>query len=54
MLGVKNIRTPAEGKDADAIREALVRAITGNLNEAEKEADKRFEKARSRYFVEWK
>lgn len=54
MLGVKNIKIPATGKDANAIRMALARAITGHLNDSEKQAEKRLSRARSKYLVEWK
>ena len=54
MLGVKNIRKPAVGKEAIAIRMALKRAIAGRLSKSEKAAEKRFANARSKYAVEWK
>ena len=44
MLGIESPRKPITGQFAKELREALVRARTGNLNQSEKESVLRSEK----------
>ena len=54
MLGIESPRKPISGKFAKELREALVRACTGNLNQSEKESIRRSEKISRKYNAIWK
>ena len=54
MLGIESPRKPITGQFAKELREALVRARTGNLNQSEKESVLRSEKVSRRYNAVWK
>ncbi len=54
MLGIESPRKPISGKFAKELREALVRARTGNLNQSEKESIRRSEKISRKYNAIWK
>lgn len=54
MLGIESPRKPITGKFAKNLREALVRARTGNLNQSEKESVLRSEKVLRKYNAVWK
>jgi hypothetical protein len=54
MLGIESPRKPITGQFAKELREALVRARTGNLNQSEKESVLRSEKVSRKYNAVWK
>ena len=54
MLGIESPRRPITGQFAKELREALVRARTGNLNQSEKESVRRSEKVLRKYNAVWK
>ena len=54
MLGLESPHKPITGQFAKDIREALVRARTGNLNQSEKESIRRSEKISRKYNAIWK
>jgi len=54
MLGIESPRKPISGKFAKELREALIRARTGNLNQSEKESIRRSEKISRKYNAIWK
>lgn len=54
MLGIESPRKPISGKFAKELREALVRARTGNLNQSEKESIRRSERISRKYNAVWK
>jgi carotenoid cleavage dioxygenase-like enzyme len=54
MLGIESPRKPITGQFAKELREALVRARTGNLNQSEKESVLRSEKVLRKYNAVWK
>jgi len=54
MLGIESPRKPITGQFAKDIREALVRARTGNLNQSEKESIRRSQRASKKYNAVWK
>jgi len=54
MLGIESPRRPITGQFAKELRESLVRARTGNLNESEKESVRRSEKVLRKYNAVWK
>jgi hypothetical protein len=54
MLGIESPRKPITGQFAKEIREALVRARTGNLNQSEKESVLRSAEVSRKYNAVWK
>lgn len=54
MLGFDSPRTPIKGEFAKEIREALVRARTGKLNQSEKNSVARSEKVLKKFNAVWK
>ena len=54
MLGVYSPREPISPEFSRKIREALWRAITGNLTEDEKIARRKAREARKKVKIEWK
>ena len=54
MLGIESPRKPITGQFAKELRETLVRARTGNLNQSEKESVLRSEKVSRKYNAVWK
>ena len=54
MLGIESPRKPISGQFAKELREALVRARTGNLNQSEKESIRRSERISRKYNAVWK
>jgi hypothetical protein len=54
MLGIESPRKPITGEFAKELREALVRARTGNLNQSEKEGIRRSERVLKKYNAVWK
>lgn len=53
MLGVNSPREPITPEFSRKIREALWRATTGNLNQAEKDAIRRAREARKKWKIVW-
>lgn len=53
MLGFLSTRTPVKGKFVKEVRDALERALSGNLNEEEKENVSKDRVVRQRYHVVW-
>ena len=54
MLGKEFPHKPVTGQFAKELREALVRARTGNLNQSEIASVRRSEKMLSKYNAVWK
>ena len=54
MLGIESPRKPITGQFAKELREALVRARTGNLNQSEKNSILRSGKDCIKYNAVWK
>ena len=54
MLGIESPRKPITGQFAKELREALVRARTGNLNQSEKNSILRSGKDCKKYNAVWK
>lgn len=54
MLGIESPRKPITGQFAKELREALVRARTGNLNQSEKESARHSERVLKKYNAVWK
>lgn len=54
MLGLETPHKPITGQFAKEIREALLRARTGNLNQSEKESVRRSKRVLRRYNAVWK
>ena len=54
MLGLETPHKPITGQFAKELREALVRARTGNLNQAEKESVRRTERVSRKHHAVWK
>ena len=54
MLGIESPRKPITGQFAKELREALMRARSGNLNQSEKESVRRSEKVLRKYNAVWK
>lgn len=54
MLGIESPRRPIVGQFAKELREALVRARTGNLNQSETESIRRSERVLKKYNAIWK
>ena len=53
MLGIKSQHKPIRGKYAEEIRAAVLRMITGDRNEADRERLEYEEKSRRLYHVTW-
>ena len=53
MLGIKSQHNPIRGKYAEEIRAAVLRMITGDRNEADRERLEYEEKSRRLYHVTW-
>lgn len=53
MLGVISPREPITSEFSNKIREALWRATTGNLNEAEKQNCRRIRQIRKQWKAKW-
>ena len=54
MLGVNSPREPITPEFSREIRAALRRAMTGNLNDREKEARRRLKESEKYWTMEWK
>ena len=54
MLGVKSECKPIRGKYAEEIRAAVLRMITGDRNEADRERFEYEAQAKGLYYVTWK
>lgn len=54
MLGVVQKHKPITGKFVDIVRDALRRAISGNLNTKERECEQREKEVSQLYKVVWK
>ena len=54
MLGIESPREPIIGQFAKELREALIRARTGNLNQSEKESVLRSKSVSKKYNAVWR
>ena len=54
MLGIESPRKPITGHFAKELREALMRARSGNLNQSEMDSVHRSERVSRKYNAVWK